>query len=437
MLDLSQHQLNTLATTERVGSCFSLAGIAFIFATFLLSPYFKKSINRQIFYASIGNLGVNLAALISEDGPAHGQESALCQLQGFLVQMFLGVDCFWSLCMAVNVYLIFFHKYTIEQLRAMDWKYLIGCYGASFIPAFVYIFVETKARGRVYGPATIWCWVTAEWDPLRIALLYGIVWIAIVLAFTIYCMAGKVIWQKRKELQGFLNPLNENPFKPTVTTEIHVTSRPRAQRGLSDISKPSINFDRNGDADQEDDGFHPYSVNVEAGAVGDHRRPSMPDLMRIRTLTRTAAVNDMNAEAWLYARTSFLFFLALLITWVCDFCRGTNTSLGLTNYFKVPSSVNRVYGIAHPTKTNFALNYASSLVFPLQGFWNVLVYIITSQTACKCLWARMRGRPPPSPERDTMSSAEGKKDVKLDRIARRESQRLDSDDTSITSLGRR
>ena len=134
-------------------------------------------------------------------------------------------------------------------------------------------------------------------------------------------MAGKVIWRKRKELQGFLNPLNENPFKSTITTEIQVTSRPRMPRTLSDISKPSIIFDRKADANQEDDDFDPYSVNIEVGAVEDRRRPSMPDLMRIRTLTRTAAVNDMNAEAWLYARTSFLFFLALLITWVCDFCR--------------------------------------------------------------------------------------------------------------------
>ena len=90
MTEPSHHQLNVLASTERVGSCFSLAGIAFIFATYLLSPYFQKSINRQIFYASIGNLGVNIAALISVDGVLAGQEfagSALCQFQGFMVQM--------------------------------------------------------------------------------------------------------------------------------------------------------------------------------------------------------------------------------------------------------------------------------------------------------------------------------------------------------------
>ena len=168
-------------------------------------------------------------------------------------------------------------------------------------------------------------------------------------------MAGKVLWRKRKELPGFLNPLNECPFKNTVTTEIIVTSRPRPQRELSDTSKASITvispprlyrgfsdgsnppvltkphrtrgfsdsshrsakLDKIADSNIDDDDFDPYSVNVEVGKNEAQRRPSLPDLMRIRTLTRTAAVNEMNAEAWLYARTSFLFFLALLITWVC------------------------------------------------------------------------------------------------------------------------
>ena len=83
---------------------------------------------------------------------------------------------------------------------------------------------------------------------------------------------------------------------------------------------------------------------------------------------------------------------------------------------------------------NFGLNYASSLVFPLQGFWNVVVYIITSQTACKRLWAHIRGLPPPPlPDRDIITEAESKQDVKLNRIARRESQRLGSDSTSIST----
>lgn len=68
---------------------------------------------------------------------------------------FLGVDAFWALCMACNVYLAFFHDYSTRQLRALDWKYLLGCYGASFVPALAFLFVNTRGRGRIYGPAVV------------------------------------------------------------------------------------------------------------------------------------------------------------------------------------------------------------------------------------------------------------------------------------------
>ncbi len=87
MAGLTPGQLKALSVTERVTSCFSVVGILFIFATFMLSPYFNKSINRQIFFASIANLCVNVASLISEDGPVAGQQSALCQFQAFVIQM--------------------------------------------------------------------------------------------------------------------------------------------------------------------------------------------------------------------------------------------------------------------------------------------------------------------------------------------------------------
>lgn len=57
--------------------------------------------------------------------------------------------------MACNVYLTFFRKYNSEQLRQLEWKYLICCYGLPFIPAFTYFFIKTQARGRVYGSAIV------------------------------------------------------------------------------------------------------------------------------------------------------------------------------------------------------------------------------------------------------------------------------------------
>lgn len=162
----------------------------------------------------------------------------------------------------------------------------------------------------------------------------------------------------------------------------------------------------------------------------------------MRTLTRNAALSESNSEAWLYARVAFLFFCALLISWV-------------------PSSINRLYALANPDKYNFGLNYTESLVLPLQGFWNALVYVVTSQTACRDLWRSVTGAQvlPRKSSVDVNGGVVGlrdlgsaKGDTKLERFAgglgskkggdvrlerftsRRTSQRLESDDSSVTSL---
>jgi len=50
---------------------------------------------------------------------------------------------------------------------------------------------------------------------------------------------------------------------------------------------------------------------------------------------------------------------------------------------KLPSSINRVYTVRYPDATDFGLNFAAALVLPAQGFWNGLIYIITTLPACK------------------------------------------------------
>ncbi|KAI9805781.1 MAG: hypothetical protein M1833_005274 [Piccolia ochrophora] len=358
-MSLTAAQTQAMVITEKVNSSISIASIIFIVTSFMFTKSFTKSIHRQIFFASWSSLAVNVAAVISNHGIQMGQSSPLCQVQAFLVQMFLGVDAYWACCMACNVYLIFFRGYTTEQLRALDVRYQIGCYGASFIPACVYCFINTS-RGRIYGPAVIWCWITAEWHLLRMVTLYAIVWVAMALALVIYFMAGMVIWKKRDQLQGFLNPLNEHPLAPTVVTEVFVVAEDVGpilppQRQWTDEKKRSESLT--------------YTVNVEAAVL--ERRPSNPAIFQMRTLTRTAAEMEENTEALLYARVSFLFFVVMIITWV-------------------PGSINRIYSLIYPDRLNFGLNYASSFVFPLQGLWNGIVYCLSSQTACKELWHTVR-----------------------------------------------
>ena len=172
----TDEKLDALLLTERVASAFSLLGCAFVLVTFLGSPRFRKPVNRLIFYAVWGNILFNIATLISLAGPAAGVDSALCQFQSFLIQAFLPADALWNLSMAANVYLTVFRHYDAQRLRAREpWYHLIN-YGIPLIVALVYIFVKTEGQERVYGPATLWCWIVTPWDYLRIATCYGVAW---------------------------------------------------------------------------------------------------------------------------------------------------------------------------------------------------------------------------------------------------------------------
>lgn len=57
--------------------------------------------------------------------------------------------------MAINVYLTLFKKYNASQLKALEWKYHLMCYGCPFLVAFVYIFVDTNTNGKIYGSAVV------------------------------------------------------------------------------------------------------------------------------------------------------------------------------------------------------------------------------------------------------------------------------------------
>jgi hypothetical protein len=68
---------------------------------------------------------------------------------------FMPADALWTFAMACNVYLTFFRKYDAKQLRLLEWRYILLCYGIPFVPAFVYFFVRSDSRGKVYGSAVV------------------------------------------------------------------------------------------------------------------------------------------------------------------------------------------------------------------------------------------------------------------------------------------
>ncbi|KFY95953.1 hypothetical protein V498_03031 [Pseudogymnoascus sp. VKM F-4517 (FW-2822)] len=349
-MGLSNSQLSAIQLAERVSSVLSVIGCLFVITTYLRFAAFYKPINRLVFYASWGNLATNVATIISRSGITAGVNSPLCQFQGFLIQMFMPADSLWTLAMAVNVYLTFFHRYSASQLRSLEWKYLLACYCIPFVPALVFIFIKTEERGHIFGSAVLWCWITVEWNTLRIAVFYGPVWVVLLATMTIYVFIGRVVYANRKrlrELSATGEPFSDPKPEPLAskTTEVHIKT--------SELPSKLNNgpFDNNVPLE-----IAPYAVEIGSNRV------HLPK-------EKGQAYSIANRAAWAYLKCAMLFFLALLITWV-------------------PATINRLATLADPNLVSFPLNFIEALFLPLQGFWNAIIYITTSVPACTTLYRR-------------------------------------------------
>ncbi|KAH6669147.1 G-protein coupled receptor [Plectosphaerella plurivora] len=385
-VNLGQDDFDILSTVERVCSVFSLFGCIFIIVTFCFSKAFHKPINRLVFYASFGNGITNIGTLMARSYIG-APGSPGCQIQAFLIQMFMPADAFWTLAMAVNVYLTFYYHFDGARLRRMEIPYIVACYGIPFVPALSFLFVTNKAGVKVYGNATLWCWVSREWGIWRIITFYGPVWVAILITFFIYLRTGGDIYRKRKQLHDFSGSggvdgtLVSNPFASMKTTEVHITSESIEQPQGAIIMGPIDRRDsRSSSAPRVTNGAYSCTITAQtngATSTGDNILPiqSNPPGTSAGAMTSAPTARQTshaaNNAAWSYAKCALLFFTALLITWI-------------------PSSANRVYSVVHENHSLRPLEYMSAAVLPLQGFWNALIYMVTSWKACKSFWYDVR-----------------------------------------------
>ncbi|KAL1842949.1 hypothetical protein VTJ49DRAFT_3590 [Mycothermus thermophilus] len=451
MQGLSEADTARIIAIERGCSAISLMGCLFVLITFTVSDAFRqRAINRMVFYATFGNMLTNVATLMTTSF-THSVDSFGCQLQAFLIQVFMQGDAYWAMSMAINVYLTFYHKYDARQLRKMEIWYFLGCYGVPFIPGFTFFWVSQEGKGRPYGNAVLWCWLKPEWDIWRIVSFYGPIWVAITIAFIIYIRAGREIYRKRQKMLNFSSSATatgtaaggepfspQNEFSPafnfkttevTQTTEIISTPAPAANPRSGTVSPPpnpsySVTISADAQAHHSRPSLEDSDTDLSAGSLTLAGAPSHPQPATTITTTTTttapaippaptttnrpkrprlstqvsiaptvtATVTSIHAGGpaaggnqhhhhrrahieshnaiWSYTKCAVLFFTVLLITWI-------------------PSSANRVYSIVHNGEVSRSLFFASAFVLPLQGFWNGVIYIVTSWAACKSLWGSM------------------------------------------------
>lgn len=142
--------------------------------------------------------------------------------------------------------------------------------------------------------------------------------------------AGKVIYQKRRQLRDMDASLSSsleigNPFDSSSfskVTEIRVTTESaNATDRIPNLARDSISFRFQKPFKPP---YSPYSVTVEAGGGGLEKLSGSPlkqimiSELEASSQRRAKTVSEANSAAWAYTKYAFLFFAALLVTWVSE-----------------------------------------------------------------------------------------------------------------------
>ncbi|OBT61292.1 hypothetical protein VE03_09587 [Pseudogymnoascus sp. 23342-1-I1] len=347
-------ELKAIEYAERVTSAFSIGGCFFVIVTFTAMKIFRKPINRLVFFATFGNLATNVATLISRSGIWAGNDSAMCQIQAFLIQTFMPADALWMLSMALNVYLTFFHRYSGDDLIALERYYIAFNYGVPLVPALVFVFTSTEERGRIFGDATLWCWVNVRWNTLRIATFYGPVWVVLLTTMGIYIVVGKVVFENQARFRELSKIASRNQANMAAAAIAAGADPSNLEQGL---------------------GSRTTEVSVTSMACSHRNRlhcKLASCTVKVETSTSSRStkgkkeVSSADRAAWSYLKCALLFFTAMIVTWV-------------------PATTNRVVTLVDPTIVSFGLNFTEALLLPLQGFFNCMIYISISTDACNYL----------------------------------------------------
>ncbi|GAB0136947.1 hypothetical protein EsDP_00005231 [Epichloe bromicola] len=368
-------QVDTIITLERLGGSISLAAVTLIFLAYGLIRGVRNVQNTFIVFASVSNVGASMACIIAMDGLRQGKESSLCRAQSFLFEMFMQSDPWWSLAMAINVFLVFYFRTSPESFRRWWWIYCVACYGGPFSIALALLL--------------IWCWVDAKWDAIRIYTYYLLVWICIAGSLICYVLVGYHVFRSRNRLRSFSatrsrhGDRGQDGYYGTVTTEVQIIRSAAAAAAADMASSPQKAHLGTEHHHHHHHHHHPspaaqYFSTVSANPL--RKTPEPGPLGRFATATNSAAskfvVEDPVKRA--YLRTSLLFALSVLVTWI-------------------PSSLNRIYGWLQG-RSPYQFHVASSAVLPLQGLWNSLIFFISSWDVVKNHLPR-KPRPGPGPGR--------------------------------------
>lgn len=88
---LTSKQTEVLITIERTGAGLSMVAVTLTVLSYLLFKKLRTTPNLFLVFVSIANAGASVASMIGLNGLQMGENSLLCQTQGFIFEWYVGL----------------------------------------------------------------------------------------------------------------------------------------------------------------------------------------------------------------------------------------------------------------------------------------------------------------------------------------------------------
>ena len=283
---------------------------------------------------------------------------ATCRAQGALFQTFASAIPFYNLSLAIYYFLTIRRNWKEDKLKRYAWCFHIG-------PA---VFGPTTALYGLlddqFNPLEFWCWFggTEETDFLQFALYYGPLWIIFTVVVTLFSILYRHVRKQERANQRYqferavaleaAEPNTQSLFSPSAVLTRVVSSTRRLGRTVLSRTSSSV---PTGLAEHNSNPNENYNNNSNTGAAPIPTTTPLPTSAAMappppRTRTTTCPGKLSRPVFWQGVWFSCAFVLTFLF----------------------PTIVRAQQ--LHKYSVKFPVLYCMTLLLPLQGFMNCIVY---------------------------------------------------------------
>ncbi|RKP09277.1 hypothetical protein THASP1DRAFT_28926 [Thamnocephalis sphaerospora] len=218
---ISSQEWDAISVVTTVTSSLSILCAIVTIAIYALRPHLRYGFTDLIILIAVAELISIPAYAVGRHGEYAGQESALCQWQAAAEQIGDLTSIFATACMSVDVLLIIFWGYSVEQVGRMHFRVHIPfCIITSSLIALAPLGVVDPLTGtRFYAGTGLWCWISSPFSAYRLYLFYIPLWTVFFFNICAYFMVGRRVWKRSRVIKKAMNGTRV-PYKNTYIRNV-------------------------------------------------------------------------------------------------------------------------------------------------------------------------------------------------------------------------